>query len=122
MKKLKKTSFTKETCFIPNEKFKNKTTKIKVLPGTKKESAEDMKETKTRVDEARKIACQGTIVRIMKMRKTLDHKILVNEIRQQLNQLFQPELRLITESISFLIDSDYLKRDEDNPQKYIYLP
>lgn len=120
--KTQKTSFTKETQFVPNEKFKNKIAKIKIGAAVKKESQESLLETKKRVEDSRQIACQGTIVRIMKMRKALDHKVLVNEIRQQLSQLFQPELRLITEAISALIDQEYLKRDEDTPTRYIYLP
>jgi len=120
--KTKKLSFAKETEFTPNETFKNKSVAIKLGVQMKKESEEDQKETKKKVDQDRMQACQAAIVRIMKMRKTLDHKTLVIELRQQLNQYFQPDLRMISEAISFLIDSDYLKRDEDNSSKYIYVP
>jgi hypothetical protein len=117
-----KTTFQKDTVFTPNDKFKNKTIKIKIGASTKKESIDDQLETKKKIDDDRKMACQAAIVRIMKMRKILDHKILVTELRQHLNQFFQPELRMVTEAISFLIESDYLKRDEDTPSKYIYVP
>jgi len=117
-----KIAFNKDTVFTPNDKFKNKTIKIKIGAVTKKESIDESLETKKKVDDDRKMACQAAIVRIMKMRKILDHKILVNELRQQLSQFFQPELRMITEAISFLIESDYLKRDEDVSSKYIYVP
>lgn len=39
--------------------------------------------TQTSVDEDRKLYLQATIVRIMKSRKTLNHNLLIQEVKSQ---------------------------------------
>ena len=54
----------------------------------------------------------AAIVRVMKTRKTLSHKLLVAELLQQLKfPIRQSDLKKRIES---LIDREYLERDEDN--------
>jgi len=112
-----------DTEFNCNEKFTNKTTKIKLALTVKKNQTSDEREvTEKIIREERNMVIQANIIRIMKSRKTLEHKDLINELRQQLSQYFQPPLRLVTEAIGQLIDKDFLKRDEDVSSRYIYVP
>jgi hypothetical protein len=117
-----KLSFKADTKFTPNEKFTSKSLKIKIGTASGKSSTEQNQETLKKVNDDRKVSTQAAIVRVMKMRKTLAHADLVLELRQQLNSYFQPPLRMITEAIGFLIDNDYLARDEDNSNRYNYVP
>lgn len=55
----------------------------------------------------------AAIVRIMKTRKTLSHKLLVQELLIQLK--FPIRAQDLKKRIESLIDREYLERDEQNP-------
>jgi cullin 3 len=63
----------------------------------------------------------AVIVRIMKSRKTDIHNNLVEECCRQIS-IFRPEIQMIKTRIESLIERDYLKRDENERGRYIYLP
>lgn len=46
---------------------------------------------------------------------------LHNELVDMLRYMFVPTRRLIKQQIEWLIESEYLKRDEDDPDKFIYV-
>lgn len=56
----------------------------------------------------------AAIVRIMKTRKSLSHKLLVQELLIQLK--FPIRAQDLKKRIESLIDREYLERDEQNPQ------
>ncbi len=56
----------------------------------------------------------AAIVRTMKTRKTLSHKLLVNELVVQLK--FPIKTTDLKKRIESLIDREYLERDRDNAQ------
>lgn len=102
-----------------NEKFTNE--KIKVVVGLIKK--EEKAET-TAVAEApleRKHVVDATIVRVMKARKRLDHNSLMEEVFKQCT-LFKPQPTQIKAQIEHLIDREFLQREPDNRNIYIYLP
>lgn len=110
---------------------------------------EEQVSTTERVFQDRQYQIDAAVVRIMKMRKTLSHNLLVSELYNQLkfpvkvtsDQLFI--LILLTfvhqqssstcESLSFpqpgdlkkriesLIDRDYMERDKETPNQYHYV-
>ena len=61
----------------------------------------------------------AAIVRIMKTRKTLSHKLLVGELLVQLK--FALKGSDLKKRIESLIDREYLARDSENAQVYNYL-
>jgi cullin 1 len=63
----------------------------------------------------------AAIVRIMKSRKALAHTALIMEVVQQLQRMFQPDIKVIKRSIEGLIDREYLERDASNQQLYKYM-
>lgn len=69
-------------------------------------------ETKGKLDEERKHEIEACIVRIMKARKQLQYQILVNEVVQQLQARFRPNVSHVKKRIESLIDREFLERDE----------
>uniref|UniRef100_A0A8C7C491 Cullin-4B n=1 Tax=Neovison vison TaxID=452646 RepID=A0A8C7C491_NEOVI len=75
--------------------------------------------TTERVFQDRQYQIDAAIVRIMKMRKTLSHNLLVSEVYNQLKFPVKPaDLKKRIES---LIDRDYMERDKENPNQYNYI-
>lgn len=57
----------------------------------------------------------------MKARKTEIHNNLIQECIHQV-QMFRPDVKMIKDRIDSLIERDFLKRDDKDRGKYIYLP
>jgi len=101
--------------FTPNDTFSCPNRKIKIPPPASEET-----HNKERVEEDRSIAIEAAIVRIMKMRKTLNHQQLVTEVLSQL-AFFKPNPKLIKQRIEHLIEREYLERDPNQASMYRYL-
>jgi len=114
-------SLTKDTKITANSDFKSKSIKVKILPVVLKETKEEVEETQQKLDEERKWTLDATIVRIMKARKTLEHRTLVLETTQQLQSRFMPSPDLIKKRIESLIEREYLERHKDSRTKYNYV-
>ncbi|NWS96227.1 CUL4A protein, partial [Mionectes macconnelli] len=105
--------------FIFNGDFKHKLFRIKINQIQMKETVEEQVTTTERVFQDRQYQIDAAIVRIMKMRKTLGHNLLVSELYNQLKFPVKPgDLKKRIES---LIDRDYMERDKDNPNQYHYV-
>ncbi|MEE6470612.1 hypothetical protein FKM82_009015 [Ascaphus truei] len=104
-------------CF--NGDFKHKLYRIKINQIQMKETVEEQHSTTERVFQDRQYQIDAAIVRIMKMRKTLSHNLLVSELYNQLKFPVKPgDLKKRIES---LIDRDYMERDKENSKQYHYL-
>jgi Cullin protein neddylation domain len=69
--------------------------------------------------QERQHAIDAAIVRVMKMRKTLAHKLLVQEVMTQLRfQLTNADLK---RRIDNLIEREFLERSSADSQVYNYL-
>ncbi|KAF7269567.1 hypothetical protein GWI33_017456 [Rhynchophorus ferrugineus] len=102
-----------------NADFTNKLFRIKINQIQMKETTEEQKATEERVFQDRQYQIDAAIVRIMKMRKTLSHNLLISELYNQLKFPVKPaDLKKRIES---LIDRDYMERDKDNPNQYNYV-
>jgi len=102
-----------------NKEFANKLFRVKINQIQMKETNEEQKATEERVFQDRQYQIDAAIVRIMKMRKTLSHQLLVSELFNQLKFPVTPaDLKKRIES---LIDRDYMARDKENPKQYNYV-
>jgi cullin 1 len=104
-----------DASFRPNDGFQCPHRKIKIPPPAAEET-----HNKERVEEDRSIAIEAAIVRIMKMRKQLNHQQLVTEVLTQL-AFFRPNPKLIKQRIEHLIEREYLERDPNQASQYRYL-
>lgn len=105
--------------FTFNCDFKHKLFRIKINQIQMKETVEEQVSTTERVFQDRQYQIDAAIVRIMKMRKTLGHNLLVSELYNQLKFPVKPgDLKKRIES---LIDRDYMERDKENPNQYHYV-
>ncbi|KAI5474571.1 cullin 3, partial [Pseudohyphozyma bogoriensis] len=105
-----------------NSGFQCNLAKIKIQTvASKVESAEERKETESKVDEERNTLCEACIVRVMKDRKVLVAPELVNEVIKQLQKRFKPNVGMVKQAIERLIDREYLERDENDRKKLKYV-
>uniref|UniRef100_A0A8D3DC92 Cullin-4A n=1 Tax=Scophthalmus maximus TaxID=52904 RepID=A0A8D3DC92_SCOMX len=102
-----------------NYDFKHKLFRIKINQIQMKETVEEQVSTTERVFQDRQYQIDAAVVRIMKMRKTLSHNLLVSELYNQLKFPVKPgDLKKRIES---LIDRDYMERDKETPNQYHYV-
>lgn len=104
-----------------NDKFKSKLLRVKILQMIQKEAEPQRLETQKKIDEDRKHMIEAAIVRIMKMRKTLQHSNLVAEVTKQLSARFRPNPIVIKKRIESLIEREYLERSVQDRKVYNYL-
>ncbi|XP_005913219.1 cullin-4B [Haplochromis burtoni] len=105
--------------FSCNDDFKHKLFRIKINQIQMKETVEEQASTTERVFQDRQYQIDAAIVRIMKMRKTLTHNLLMSEVYSQLKFPVKPaDLKKRIES---LIDRDYMERDKENSNQYNYV-
>jgi len=109
--------------FRLNSKFKQQRTRIVVTPwkqSVKKQQAQSEQE-KRAVIRLREHQIDASIVRVMKTRKEAKHNELIREVVAQLSSRFSPAAAFIKKRIAGLIEQDYLKRDESDRTRYIYI-
>jgi cullin-4 len=82
---------------------------------------EESKRARMTVESDRKYYLDAAIVRIMKARKELSYEQLKMATIAAVKSHFVPEVTSIKERVQVLVEQDYLKRDEDDMAKYIYV-
>lgn len=108
-----------EQHFIINNKFASNKLKIKIN-NTAKFTAEEKKVHDEELSKDRDFKIQAAIVRIMKMRKELEHSNLISEAINDIKG-FKPDISSIKGNINILIEKEYLERDRKNKNLYRYL-
>lgn len=106
-------------CFSFNSAYTSRLYRVRINAIQLKETAEEQAKTNESVLQDRQYQVDAAIVRIMKTRKTLAHKLLVNELVAQLR--FPVVGADLKKRIESLIDREYLERDPDDAQIYNYL-
>ncbi|TKR63385.1 hypothetical protein L596_027224 [Steinernema carpocapsae] len=82
------------------------------------ENKKEQQEIEQSLEEDRKVVIQAAIVRVMKMRKKLQHNTLITEVVEQVTIRFQPRINLIKKCIDLLMEKEYIKRDEEEKNAY----
>lgn len=105
--------------FVFNAGYTSRLYRVRINAIQLKETAEENRKTNEAVLQDRQYQVDAAIVRIMKTRKTLSHKLLVNELVAQLR--FPVGSADLKKRIESLIDREYLERDAQDAQVYNYL-
>lgn len=82
---------------------------------------EESKRTQSHIDSDRKYYLDAAIVRIMKAKKELTHEALKTQTIDAVKNHFVPEVNVIKQRIDGLVDQEYLKRDDGDMNKLIYV-
>ncbi|KAG7259560.1 hypothetical protein CRUP_027136 [Coryphaenoides rupestris] len=110
-----------ESTFSLNMSFTSKRTKFKITTAMQKDTPQEMEQTRSAVDEDRKMYLQAAIVRIMKARKVLRHNALIQEVINQSKARFNPSISMIKKCIEVLIDKQYIERSQTSADEYSYV-
>ncbi|KAJ2724476.1 ubiquitin ligase (cullin) of SCF [Coemansia sp. Benny D115] len=106
--------------FVLNPDFKSKRMRLNLAVSKKQEQKREVADTMRAIDIDRVYTIQAAIVRIMKARKQLSHRQLVEDTMSQI-KLFHAPIPDIKKAIDTLIDKEYLERSEENRDVYNYL-
>jgi cullin 4 len=82
---------------------------------------EETKRTEVSIEGDRKHYLDAAIVRVMKSKKELSYEQLKTAIIEAVKSHFVPEVPIIKQRIQSLVEQEYLKRDEDDMNMYVYV-
>lgn len=105
--------------FAPNRGFKNKRLRININIKLESQVVEERKQSHAGLAIDRKHVVEACIVRVMKMRKQLDHRNLIAEVVEQLVSRFKPDIKIIKSCIGGLIEKEYLERKDGGSYAYL---
>jgi len=120
---LRKEPLDKDVCLTDTfsiiSDFHNKHYRIKINQIQMKETKQEAETTQEQVFADRVYQVDAAVVRIMKTRKTLSHNELVSQLIHQLR--FPVKASDLKKRIESLIEREYMKRDSENVNNYIYV-
>ncbi|KAL1952365.1 hypothetical protein VTO73DRAFT_1514 [Trametes versicolor] len=86
-----------------------------------KETPEETKRTQSSIEADRKHALDAAIVRVMKGKKELAYEQLKTATIEAVRKHFVPEVSMIKQRVASLVEQEYLRRDENDMNRYIYV-
>ncbi|RPD58496.1 Cullin-domain-containing protein [Lentinus tigrinus ALCF2SS1-6] len=86
-----------------------------------KETPEETKRTQNSIEQDRKHALDAAIVRVMKGKKELTYEQLKTATIEAVKRHFVPDVAMIKKRIEGLVEQEYLRRDEEDLNKYFYV-
>jgi cullin-4 len=105
--------------FLFNASFTSNQRRIRIPNITMKETAKERTETHEAVSKDRLYLIDAAVVRIMKARKTIDHRDLMGEVMAQLK--FPSSSSDVKKRVESLIEREYMERVEGDRSRYNYL-
>lgn len=105
--------------FTVNSSFTSPMFRVRVNGPQLRDTPADAARTTAAVAQDRAHAVDAAIVRIMKTRKALAHRLLASELAAQLR--FPVRAADLKKRVESLIDREFLARDADDPSVYTYL-
>eukprot|EP00981_Chlorochromonas_danica_P008980 scaffold2390_cov167-Ochromonas_danica.AAC.4 len=107
--------------FRPNQSFTSSTPTLRIpMCSLGDMTTMSVVNSSPNLEQDRLFAIEAAIVRVMKVRRQLSHQLLVTEVLNHLT-LFKPDSRALKQRIEALIERNYLERDADQPQSYLYV-
>ncbi|KAL5534761.1 hypothetical protein ACEPAG_1225 [Sanghuangporus baumii] len=107
--------------FVFNAEFTDERFRVHINSIQVKETPEETKRTQGAIEMERKSLLDAAIVRIMKAKKTMTHQALINETVDVMKKHFQPDVGMIKTRFEQLIEQEYMRRDDNEPNKYVYV-
>lgn len=107
--------------FYFNAEFTDPRAKVHINSIQAKETAEENQRTQSHIEGDRKHYLDAAIVRIMKAKKELLYELLKNETIDAVKSHFVPQVSVIKDRIDGLVEQEYLRRDEEDRNLYIYV-
>lgn len=80
-----------------------------------------MTRTRNAIEGDRKHLLDAAIVRLMKAKKQMTYRQILNETVTAVEKHFMPDVSMIKERITSLTEQEYMRRDEDDMNLYIYV-
>ena len=82
---------------------------------------EESRRTEAWIEADRKQELDAAIVRVMKAKKKLAFEQIKTEVIVAVKKRFVPEIKSIKERVDYLVENEYLKRDEEVKDVFVYL-
>jgi len=107
--------------FYFNADFTDPRAKVHINSIQAKDTPEESRRTQSHIDSDRKHYLDAAIVRIMKAKKELNYEALKTQTIEAVKSHFVPEVNVIKQRIVGLVEQEYLRRDDDDMNKFIYV-
>ncbi|KZT35448.1 Cullin-domain-containing protein [Sistotremastrum suecicum HHB10207 ss-3] len=107
--------------FIFNQDFTDPKRNLQIPGIQQQETVEENKQTTEHIEEDRKFYLDAAIVRIMKAKKSLPAEKLKTETIDAVKAHFRPSVTMIKQRIENLVEQEYIRRDDDDMNIYVYV-
>ncbi|KAH8111451.1 Cullin-domain-containing protein [Phellopilus nigrolimitatus] len=107
--------------FVFNKDFTDPRARVHINSIQAKETPEESIKMQSAIEGDRRAYLDAAIVRTMKARKTMSHQALITATVDAVKAHFKPDVSMIKARFEYLIGAEYMKRDEDEQNVYVYV-